>query len=264
MARETATLLLVDSDSEFRNALVEAFHLVGYTAKGAGSGEAAWLTLTQKPVDLVLLDIHLPDTPGVDLIWRIRRAYSTVQIIILTNYATVESAIEAVKLTVADYLLKPLETQQIIDTVANVLREKESLEKKHLLLNRISSVVKGLGPPNLTSLTGDSQVIYVAPLLLDCEANIVIADDNPATILTLTQKETRILANLMRHSNQVIPNHDLAELAWGSIADGDEAAKIVRPFMSRLRRKLQQVYGKKPLIHTVRRSGYLFMSTQKR
>ncbi|MFQ5575376.1 MAG: response regulator, partial [Anaerolineae bacterium] len=117
-------LLVVDTDLRIRSALVRALNLIGYAAEGVSSGREALALLECRKRDLMIIDILLLDLNGVEVVKRARRRWPELQVIILTRQATLESAIAGVQLQVADYLIKPVNTRQILTAVSKALEER--------------------------------------------------------------------------------------------------------------------------------------------
>ncbi len=127
-------LLVVDADSYSRSALTYMLGSLGYAAEGVGSGHEALALLKRTSFDLMLLDIYTPDIHGLDLMRLARKLQPELLMIILTGQATLESAIEAVKLGVVDYLLKPIDTDQLTNAVIRALQKQtKQLHWQHLL-----------------------------------------------------------------------------------------------------------------------------------
>lgn len=101
-------ILVVDDDENFRSLLVDFLQTSGYTARGAEDGEAALALLREVPFDLLLVDLRLPGMDGLELIRQAKSLHSPAPIIIVTGYGSKESAIEAVRLGVTNYLEKPI------------------------------------------------------------------------------------------------------------------------------------------------------------
>lgn len=117
-------ILIVDDEPRIR----EIFSLVlaegGYSVDAASCGEQA-LTLTSEwEPDLVLLDMNLPDLTGLEVLRRIREKHPETDVVILTAYGTVRSAVEATRLGAADFLEKPVDNQALLSVLGRVLEVK--------------------------------------------------------------------------------------------------------------------------------------------
>jgi len=110
--RQQPHILVVDDDAMFREMVNDFLETRGYAIRGAGDGEAALALLTEMTFDLLLVDLRLPRMGGIELIRRVKRLYPEVRIMVLTAHSGKESAIEALRLGVTDYLEKPFRDLQ--------------------------------------------------------------------------------------------------------------------------------------------------------
>jgi DNA-binding NtrC family response regulator len=123
MTENAHRILVVDDEQNMRIALFEALSRNGYEVVLAEDGEMA-LALTAKinPA-LVITDIKMPRMDGIELLCRLKSKYPELPVVIITGYATVNSAVEALKHGASDYILKPFPVEVIEDTVAQVLSQ---------------------------------------------------------------------------------------------------------------------------------------------
>jgi two-component system response regulator RegA len=112
--KEAPIVLVVDDEPVFRDRLCRAFRQRGWDAHAAGTaGQTLELAGKVSP-DLVLLDLRMPDTSGLDLIERIKELDSTITLFIVTGYGSIPTAMQALKLGADHYLSKPLDADQIL------------------------------------------------------------------------------------------------------------------------------------------------------
>jgi two-component system response regulator RegA len=112
--RDARTLLVVDDDEAFRNRLVRAFRDRGYDAAGVGSHAEALEAVRHESPELALVDLRLPGRSGLDVVRDLRQLDPTTQIVILTGYGSIATAVEAMKLGAHGYLTKPANADQIL------------------------------------------------------------------------------------------------------------------------------------------------------
>jgi DNA-binding NtrC family response regulator len=118
------SVLVVDDETKIREALVGALRDEGYEAVGAASAPAARALLAERLFDVLVIDNLMPELTGLDLIREIAGATPDAerpQMIMMTAHATIESAIEAMKLGAADYLQKPFEIDELLVVVHRAL-----------------------------------------------------------------------------------------------------------------------------------------------
>ena len=118
----TARILIVDDEPNIRTTLARSLQLEGYQCVTAGSVEEGRQVLSAGSVDLVMLDVKLPDGNGLDLLEAIKRERADAAVIMMSGHGTVDMALEAIRKGAHDFLEKPLSTERILITVANALR----------------------------------------------------------------------------------------------------------------------------------------------
>ena len=115
------TILVVDDEESMRYFLDKALRRAGYDVALAKDGPEAIEAAQRRPVDLVLADVRMPGMDGVALLRALRALHSPVPFVLMTAYGTVDDALSAMKQGAADYVLKPLRVEQVLETVAKNL-----------------------------------------------------------------------------------------------------------------------------------------------
>jgi DNA-binding NtrC family response regulator len=118
-------ILIVEDDEIFLRPLQRTLEVAGYDVVVAASGEEAIDCLKAEDVDLVLTDKRLPGMDGVELVRRLRAESPDLAVVVLTAYGTIESAVEAVRLGAADYLVKPVEAAELLIVVRRAIELQE-------------------------------------------------------------------------------------------------------------------------------------------
>ena len=136
MKRENVTdinLLLVDDEEEFIVAIAERLRKRGFTVEGAFTGTEALNQLEKNnSIDVVILDFRLPDFNGVDVLKKIKTKNPLIEVIIISGYAAIDSAVESLKLGAFDYLEKPFELNDLISKAKQAVQKKREREAKIL------------------------------------------------------------------------------------------------------------------------------------
>lgn len=124
-------ILVVDDEQEFRDLTVKRLEKRGLAARGAESGEEA-LEMLRKSIDndVVLLDVKMPGIDGIETLRRIRADHPLLEVVMLTGHASVESGVEGMKLGAFDYLMKPIELDELIEKLTQAYRKKRAHEEK--------------------------------------------------------------------------------------------------------------------------------------
>src|SRR4051812_40845802 len=123
-----ARLLVVDDENNLRLVVQKELSRLGHEVETESDGELAWSTLEQKDFDVLLCDIDMPRLDGMSLLRRLReKRHNPPEVIMLTGHATVETAIEAMKLGAYDYLTKPYRITELAALVTQA-SEKQKLK----------------------------------------------------------------------------------------------------------------------------------------
>ncbi len=126
-------ILIVDDEASMRKMLDILLTQEGYEVQTAPNAEAAMDALNLHPFDLVLSDIRMPGLSGIDLLRRLKAEDSQTEVVLMTAYASTESAIEAIKLGAFDYVTKPFQVDELVNIVRHAL-EKKALKEENVLL----------------------------------------------------------------------------------------------------------------------------------
>jgi excisionase family DNA binding protein len=113
-ARQQPRILVVDDDETFRSLLNDFFETKGYQFRGAESGEAALALMREMTFELLLVDLLMPGMGGMEFIRLAKRFRPDIRILVLTAYGEKESAIQALRLGVTNYLEKPIQNLQAL------------------------------------------------------------------------------------------------------------------------------------------------------
>lgn len=125
-------ILVVDDDRQMRLDLAEILAMEGYDVDSAGSGEEALELIKETDYDIVLSDLKMPGMSGMELLAHIRKLKLETRVIMITAFATIESAVEAMKRGASDYISKPFKINEIEVAVRRALEEakfRENLQK---------------------------------------------------------------------------------------------------------------------------------------
>jgi len=124
-------VMLVDDEAPFVETMAKRLEKRELIIETALSGQAALDLLKKKPdVDVVILDVKMPGMDGLETLQKIKMDYPLTEVIMLTAHATVESAIDGMKLGAFDYLMKPCDMGHLMSKVEEATRKKRSHEEK--------------------------------------------------------------------------------------------------------------------------------------
>jgi DNA-binding NtrC family response regulator len=133
MARQT--LLVIDDEPNILTTLRRALELEGYDVEVAGSGKVGLEKIADRDVDLVLLDVQMPELDGMATLKLIRERHPDVPVIMMSGHGTIETAVQATQLGARDFLEKPLGTEKTLLTIKNTLAF-QSLRAENARLTR--------------------------------------------------------------------------------------------------------------------------------
>jgi DNA-binding NtrC family response regulator len=123
--------MLVDDEVPFVEALTKRLKKRNLNILTAFSGREALQTLDKhRNIDVVILDVKMPDLDGIETLREIKKAYPVTEVVMLTGHATVESAIEGMKFGAYDYLMKPCAIEQLMTKVEEATKKKRAHEEK--------------------------------------------------------------------------------------------------------------------------------------
>jgi DNA-binding response OmpR family regulator len=235
-----AKVLIVDDEEVARLTLAEILRLEGYEIKAVNSGEAAVAALSNETFDIMILDLKMTGMSGIDVLNSMVGSKPDLMVIILTAYGTMDSAIQAIRYRVHDYLLKPVTPDQVMDSIERGLAKRRAEKEKS---------------PEASSPAYRGKIEYLpggATLAWE-KRQIAWSTGN----LSLTPTEARLLKILFERKNEMVPHSDLVFMIQGYRLEMEEAAKILRPVVSRLRQKLTVVPEWNDRIKNVRGAGYV-------
>jgi len=232
--------LIVDDEASIRFFLSQTLRRAGHEVKEAATGEAALAVLRDTPVDLALLDLKLGGrVDGLRLLEAIRWRWPAAIVIILTAHGSLDSALTAIREGVDGYLLKPAESEEILQTI------QEAIDRRR----RGEPSAEGKAEPP----TG---VLSYGSITIDPDRYLVTLNGEP---VTLTPSEFKLLHYLMEHSGRVLAPMELVRVVQGYDADYPyEARQIIKWYVHRLRSKIEPDPAHPRYILNVRGVGYTF------
>jgi DNA-binding response OmpR family regulator len=234
-----AKILIVEDEDIARLTLAEILRLEGYEIMSVSNGEAAVEALRCEPFDVMVLDLKMAGMSGMDVLRAVVDKQPDLSIIVLTAHGTIDSAIQAIRYRVHDYLLKPVSPEQVLESIEKALAEKRP--KRDILVEAPAA------PRNKSDLLPGDVVLFWDKRQMTWENGI----------LSLTPTEARLLRILFDRKNEMVTHSELVYLIQGYQIESEEAAKILRPVVSRLRQKLSTVPTWGDRIRNVRGSGYV-------
>ena len=124
------SVLLVDDEEVFVATLAKRLALRRFDISTATTADRVFTTLDETPIDVVVLDVRMPDLDGIEATKTIKNAHPLVEVILLTGHASIEASLEGMEMGAFDYLLKPVNIDELVYKIEDAHRKKELQEEK--------------------------------------------------------------------------------------------------------------------------------------
>lgn len=227
-------IVVVDDDSEIRRLLTRFLKGHGFTVTAVSDAQSLFHTLTKQPADLIILDLMLPQTDGLDICRRIR-ATSTVPVIMLTAKREETDRIVGLEIGADDYLTKPFNPRELLARMKAVMRRVHA-------------------PPGQIGDRAARDYLFEGWRVDFLRRELI----NPAgVVVDLSGGEYDLLIAFLEAPQRVLSRDHLLEIARSRAATGFD--RSIDTQIYRLRRKLDSSDENTSLIKTVRGAGYMFV-----
>lgn len=228
-----AELIVVDDEPDLREMLREYLEPHGFRVRTASGGGELRSHLSERPADLVLLDVRMPGEDGLTLA-RWVREHSNSAIIMVTSAGETVDRVVGLEIGADDYVVKPFDLRELRARIASVLRRTS------------------MGPA-AGSVPGTR--IRMGKAWLDVDARRLLGDDGET--IRLTNMEFDLLHAFATHPNRVLSRNQLLDLAHNKEWEPFDRSIDVR--VTRIRRKIEPDPAKPQVIKTVHGAGYIFV-----
>ena len=125
-----SSILAIDDEQNIRHLIKSEFSIEGYEVATAGSGEEGLRLFDTRGFDVVLLDINLPELNGIETLRKLKQKSSTTEVIMITGYGDIKSAVQCIKLGARDYVTKPFKLDEIFALVKQVIKDNRRLSDR--------------------------------------------------------------------------------------------------------------------------------------
>lgn len=221
-------LLLVEDEPDVASFVQQGLEEEGYEVRWVKTGQRALEYIRQADIDLILLDIRLPDLSGLEVCERLRLHRPELPVMMLTALDAVEDRVRGLRAGADDYLPKPFAFDELVA--------------------RIEALLRRMDRPRTSGPMEDG------PFVLDPAARTCTYDGER---VELTATEFDLLAFLMARQGQALSRDTIHQEVWGH--DFDRGTNLIDVYVNYVRRKLDEV-GCDPPIETVRGIGYRYTS----
>jgi two-component system OmpR family response regulator len=216
-------ILLVEDEDRIASFIVKGLQAEGHIVERTASAVEAKLLAGERPYDMVLLDLLLPDGRGQDVLTTVRASDPDIPVLVLSALGEIDDKVALLDLGADDYLTKPF-----------AMRELSARVRAHARLHGQTA----------------SRSLVVGGLELDTRTRVATRGQ---VSVDLPSREYALLEYLMRHAGHVLTRQQLLDAGWGF--DFDTGSNVVDVYVGYLRRKLDQS-GVPSVIETVRGAGY--------
>ena len=208
MSLETGRILVVDDEAAIRRLLRNTLRVQDYTVLEAGTIAEAMSVLAVERIDLMILDLGLPDGDGFDVIQRVREG-STVPIVVLSSRGDDDGKVRALDAGADDYVTKPFSVEELLARIRTALRHRVQQQ-------------------------GGQPLFVAGGLSVDLVRRIVLRE---GVEVKLSPKEYGILQQLVIHAGRVLTHRHLLREVWGQ--ENVEDVAYLRVYIRQLRGKLE-------------------------
>jgi len=217
-------VLIVEDEPRIAAFLERGLKAEGFTVTVADDGSTGFALACDEGVDLVILDLKLPELPGEQVLAKLRQRRPDVPVIVLTAKDAIDDRVRNLNAGADDYLTKPFSFAELLARVHARLRSRDQQSSAALELGGVT---------------------------LDLHSRTVTIDERR---IDLTAREFALLETFMRHPGQVLSQVQLMDRVWGY--DFEPGSNVVEVYVGYLRRKLE-AGGEPRLLHTVRGVGFV-------
>lgn len=262
-------ILVVEDENVARHILHVMLTQEGYEVTSVESGEEALEQLAEHTFDILLTDLQLRKVDGIQVMVTAHERHPDIEVIVLTGYATLDSAIAAVRHGAHNYILKPGQPGEIEQSVAEALMKRQARIDRSEWLRRLSSDLLHLAEnPDGIVATGQMGVGMPINGLTLCNGDLVIdlqrySVTRAGQMVHLSNGEFKLLVYLMEHRDHVISPQQLAREVLGYECTTAEARDLIKARIWALRRKIEANPTEPDLIISIRGAGYMLASQQK-
>jgi len=225
----TARILVVDDEPAITDSVAMALRYEGYNVALAHGGNEALALIAERPFDLLVLDVMLPDISGFEVTRRVRSSGSDVPVLFLTAKSAVTDRVAGLSVGGDDYVTKPFSLMEVVARVHAVLRRRAP--------------------------SGEDRRLRFADLVMDEESHEVWRGE---TLINLTATEFNILRLFLLNPRKVLSKNQIMDHVWRYDFGGNP--NIVETYIGYVRKKINAAGP--PLLQTIRLVGYVLREVQ--
>ena len=260
-------VLIIDDEDGLRHTLTRVLKIAGCQVSGAADGPQALNLINATTLDLVYLDIHLPSMNGLEVLENIRVSHPNLPVILFTAHASLQSAVEAIRLGATDYLVKPIDPEVFVARTRVILEEQAIERRKRVLREQITALqdeLNTLEDQSAPSQTGTiptqqptDRFIKRGGFVLDLQAQRATLKER---VLSLPPTAFIYLTVLARHAPSAVDYQTLVTEAQGYAVEPSEASELAKYHIHVLRQGIGVSKDEAGYILNVRGVGYRLLT----
>ncbi|EJR55917.1 hypothetical protein IIM_01009 [Bacillus cereus VD107] len=224
-------ILVVEDEIQIARVLQLELEYEGYEVLVKHDGRSGLEVALHETLDLILLDVMLPELSGIEVLRRLRKADIHVPVILLTARNTTLDKVMGLDQGANDYVTKPFEMEELLARVRSSIRSN-------------TMITAGV------SLNEQTPLLSIADLSINMDAREVTRNGKS---ISLTPKEYDLLVYLLTNKNKIVTREGILTHVWGYEYEGE--TNVIDVYIRHLRKKIDEEFST-PLIHTIRGIGY--------
>ncbi|SFD38449.1 response regulator transcription factor [Bacillus sp. UNCCL81] len=224
-------ILIIEDEVNIARVLKLEIEYEGFEVLVEHNGKAGLESALSNNVDLILLDVMLPELSGIEVLRRIRKTNQFVPVILLTARDATHDKIIGLDYGANDYITKPFEIEEVLARIRSSLRSS----------NLVQEFKKN---------EDSNPILAIEDLVVNLEAREVKRNDK---VIPLTPKEYDLLVYLLENQNKIVTREGIITTVWGYEYEGE--TNVVDVYIRHLRKKIEEDFDV-PLIRTIRGVGY--------
>jgi len=256
-------VLLIDDEDSLRHTLTRVLKAAGCEVSSASNGPEALRLMNNLHFDLVYLDIHLPGMSGLEILQKIRKSQTDLPVILFTGHASLQSALEAIRLGATDYLVKPIDPEVFIARTRVILAEQAVEQRKRQIRRQIAALRAELRTLEEQSAAASKEMLPTpetgdrflkrGSFVLDLQAQRATLKDR---VLSLPPTAFIYLTVLARRAPEAVDYQTLVTEAQGYAVEPSEASELAKYHIHVLRQAIDVNKDEAGYILNVRGIGY--------
>jgi DNA-binding response OmpR family regulator len=223
-------ILVVEDENQIAKLLKIELEYEGYEVIIANDGKSGLEAALTEKLELLLLDVMLPELNGIEVLRRLRKENSQVPVILLTARNMTMDKVMGLDQGANDYITKPFEIEELLARVRSCIRQ--------------NSIVESLSKT-------ENSILSVKDLRIDTETRNVTRGNTP---ISLTPKEFDLLVHLLSNKNKIVTRDSILMNVWGYEYEGE--TNVIDVYIRHLRKKVEEGFKSPPIIHTIRGVGF--------